>query len=154
VTSPTRWYALGQQCHRCPEKTPWLFIFASVLVVVLVVMLLYKATAMQDDATTATKVSQGILDSTQSTAKRKAPIDAPRDHESTGGASGEMSESVKELVTSVSALSKQLSNLSINIRIVLPHWQLLSTLTELDLQWPEFVKAAGRFVAHLFSFDL
>jgi hypothetical protein len=86
VTSPTRWYALGQQCHRCPEKTPWLFIFASVLVVVLVVMLLYKATAMQDDATTATKVSQGILDSTQSTAQRKAPIDAPRDHESTGGA--------------------------------------------------------------------
>jgi hypothetical protein len=65
-----------------------------------------------------------------------------------------MSESVTELVTSVSALSKQLSNLSTNIRIVLPHWQLLSTLIELDLQWPEFVKAAGRFVAHLFSFDL
>jgi len=35
----------------------------------------------------------------------------------------------------------------------MPHLQLLSTLIDLDLGWPDIVKKAARFVADIFAFD-
>ena len=146
-TEPTRWYAFGQLCHQCPESTPWLFISTTIVVTVLLILVLYKAAQARDDLITDATGANDKVSGAKSVMALASSI-----FKLSNCNPANLYKTLREFTTAVFTLSR-LSNMSIYLRIVLPHWQLLATLIELDLRWPEFVKEVGRYVAQLFSFD-
>lgn len=126
-TAAPRYYAMGQLCQPCPESTPWLFIIACTLVAASIVMLVYKVAEMHDN----------VLEGAGATAE----------------AAMDMKSDAKSALALASAIYSNRRWVSIFISVNMPHLQLLSTLIDLDLGWPDIVKKAARFVADIFAFD-
>ena len=122
TTSP-RYYALGQLCQKCPDSTPWLFIFGSVFMAAGIIILLYKVA----------EVHENVMEDAE--AAKDALSDA------------------KVVVAAGRTIYRNHRAISIYISISMPHFQLLSVLVDLDLGWPDVIKKAARVVADFLSFD-
>ena len=134
LTEP-RYFQVGSSCRPCPDSPAIAFIIATVVVAVLIIVAVHKATdvVIADDVATSNEHAEATNAKADVDGEDESKVKSKWYHKTATGSVSDAHRSAAAASRGVydaqqaAALAYSISSLSIYISITMPHWQLLGT---------------------------